>query len=372
MRIAFITTTDHNVGDDFVREGLAYLLQRAIPDSHVSFTRIHKHSPITVRYGFESARHHAFTKLDRLLPVGLTRDRILEADVVVQSGAPAYWCHPGGPHCADNEWFAPLIRRRLLRRRPHAPFLNLAAGTAQRYDSDGSEFRTCIRDASYIKELHTLAAVTTVRDRLSKVVLNSLGLDAPVIPCSSLFARDRLGIAERSPEYVALNFMPIGGHYSFGQSITPDKWRSSFAMFYARLSASERCVFICHDEKEVAAARQIDAEADILFSADFREVMHFYAGAKYGILNRVHGAFMMASFGRPSLVVGTDSRARMAEDIGLEHVFVEDASPDALWSYSQRLAADAGSYTARFTDIKARALEDYSRALAPLRNGDIG
>ena len=66
-----------------------------------------------------------------MLAVG---DRILRADCVVQSGAPVYWCHPT-THCADNEWFVPLVRRR-FRDRPGKLLLNLAAGSCQRYHDD--------------------------------------------------------------------------------------------------------------------------------------------------------------------------------------------------------------------------------------------
>src|SRR5690606_34855694 len=41
MKVAFITTINHNVGDDFVRAGIMYLLSRVIAPFEPAF--IHKH-----------------------------------------------------------------------------------------------------------------------------------------------------------------------------------------------------------------------------------------------------------------------------------------------------------------------------------------
>ena len=48
-KTSIITTVDHNVGDDFVREGLLYLLSSAGLVEDVEL--IHKHSPVTNFYG---------------------------------------------------------------------------------------------------------------------------------------------------------------------------------------------------------------------------------------------------------------------------------------------------------------------------------
>ena len=62
MNISIITTVDHNVGDDFVREGLKYILLQHYKDEEVNFLHIHKHSPITSRFGFEKLRTLKYSK----------------------------------------------------------------------------------------------------------------------------------------------------------------------------------------------------------------------------------------------------------------------------------------------------------------------
>ena len=127
LRVSIITTIRHNVGDDFVREGIIHLLTKALGPFEMDF--INKHLPITTRQ--ELAWIHstglsqqldrlgndfalrATSKLDRLMPVVSTTDKVRRADILVQSGAPVYWTDPKGD-CAHTEWWGPLIERRWL------------------------------------------------------------------------------------------------------------------------------------------------------------------------------------------------------------------------------------------------------------------
>jgi len=367
--ICFITTVNHNVGDDFVREGIIYLLTQKFKDTALNFELIHKHSPITTRHGFEWFRNYRFSSyVDRFLPLSITKDRVLEADILVQSGAPVYWCHSetNGPHCYANEWFKPLIKRRYLKTALKAPFLNLAAGTCQRYDSDGSEFDSCKSCQHYIEDLQGLTKVTTVRDKLAKKILNNMGFDAPVIPCSSIFARELFGIEPENPEYVALNYMRGGAHYLFGQKIKFEKWENNFRRFYKTLSNFETCVFVCHNQDEVSNAKLIASNAHIFISHAYRDYIKFYAKAKFGIMNRVHGAFLIASFGRPAVLIGNDSRVKMLEEIGLPHTFVNNADLDWLLEQYEYLKNGGNNYSQKFNWIKKKAYNNYQEALSVL------
>ncbi len=366
MKITFITTIDHNIGDDFVREGLKYLLQQYFSGKVLEFRNVHKHSTITSRNGFEKFLNPRFVnRLDRTLPIRWTGDKVRDADLVIQSGAPVYWCHEDvGSHCYNNEWFGPLIEKRFLRT-SGTKLLNLAAGTCQKYHSDGSEF--CVRCNDYIRRFYELSAVTTVRDSLAQTVLAQIGIDVPVIPCSSIFAIDEHGLKAENGEYVVVNYMSGGAHYTFGQAIDFERWEQTFKTFYFALKQKERVVFSCHNEKEFKAAREIDPDAKIFYAKnDYVAYMKFYAKAKFGIMNRVHGAFMMASFGKPSLVIGNDSRARMSEEIGLESIFVNDVDLAILNDRYAFLSAGADHYRERFAAIKHRAFNDYMKAFSVL------
>lgn len=366
MKISIITTVDHNVGDDFVREGIKYLMRQKFSDKQIEFENIHKHSPITARHGFEWFRNLKLSsRVDPLLPVSLTKDRILEADLVVQSGAPVYWCHDDeGGHCHGNEWYEPLIKRRFAKNK-NAKLLNLAAGTCQKYHSDGSEF--CSECKSYISEFYNTAKVTSCRDSLGKTVLSNAGVDVPVIPCSSIFAKDEHGIENSGEEYVVVNYMKGGAHYTFGQKIDFERWENEFKKFYFELKEKENVIIACHNQKELDAAKELDPEANIFYQKDdYVEYIKFYSKAKFGIMNRVHGAFIMASFGKPSIIIGNDSRARMGSEVGVESIFVNDATAALLNEKYEFLKAGADGFKDKFELIRQKAFDDYMKAFSTL------
>jgi hypothetical protein len=366
MRTAFITTVRHNVGDDFVREGLTYLLRQVFEGEAVEFSSIHKHAPISVRRGFEWVRRKELSRALDWIPLRTSSDRVLACDLLVQSGAPVYWCHAES-RCSDNEWYGPLIRRRYERVRQRVPLLNLAAGTCQPYHSDGREFRADERVARYVRDFHDRATLTTVRDRLSREILQSLGRDAPVIPCSSIFARDALGIEPGEPRYLALNFMPLGGHYDLAQNVKRERWREAFRSFYREVRERIPCILVCHDRRELASARSLDPEARIFFSHDHRDYLRLYAHAVAGVMNRVHGAFAIASFGRPAFVIGNDTRSHMADQIHLRHAYVEDVDAERLLAELDHCLSGTEEHAARLAGIRQAAWRAYHEVLAPVR-----
>ena len=364
LRLTFITTLRHNVGDDFVREGLHHLLEARF--GPLAVESVHKHAPVSVRPGFEWVRRRELSAVLDAVPLGWTRDRLLESDLVVQSGAPVYWSLPGRVRCSDNEWYAPLIQRRWSRVRERVPLLNLAAGACQPYHSRGDELLADARVVAYARALFERSSLTTVRDRLSERFLHALGLSAERIPCASLFARDRLGIAPRTPDCVALNVMPLGGHYDLAQGIDGRRWLREFARFYARARRRARCVFVCHDRRELRLARAIDADAEVFWSRSHADYLRFYAHAAAGVLNRVHGAFALASFGRPAFVVGSDTRSHMVEELGLRHAFVGDVDAVRLLRELDAQLDAAAAHAHALEGVRARARAAYARVLAPV------
>jgi len=355
MSAAIITTVRHNIGDDFVREGILYLLNNAGLDCAVEV--IHKHSPVTVVRGLEFVRNlhvsHVLEPLTRA--IGLS-NRIDDAHVLIQSGAPIYWCHEGGPHCSDNEWFDPLIRQRFLPNRRDRPFLNIAGGSCQRYHSDGSELELCSACMSYLREFFDACDLTLLRDELARRMLNLAGRDARVLPCTSIFARDQLKMRSEPGEYIVLNFMENGGHYTFGQEIDAGSWRRLFVELAGIVAKMGRVVIACHTPHEEALARELVPSLDrFLIPNEHTEFMKFYSRAKWGVLNRVHGAFMMASFGRPAVVVGSDSRARMIENLNLDAYFVGDISSAALEGIAESARSRCNGYLEEIEEIRMSA-----------------
>ena len=157
--------------------------------------------------------------------------------------------------------------------------------------------------------------------------------------------------------------MSGGAHYVFGQKIEFEKWENNFKMFYKKISKIEKCVFVCHNQDEVSNAKKIDSNASIFISNDYKDYIRLYAKAKFGIMNRVHGAFLIASFGRPAVLIGNDSRVKMSEEIGLPHTFVNNADLNWLLEQYEYLKNGADNYSERFNEVKKKAYNDYQEAL---------
>lgn len=358
-----ITTVHHNIGDDFVREGILFLLESVGAVDRVEL--IHKHSPVTAVYGWEKLRKLKLsTRADPVLRFIGAKNRISAAGLLVQSGAPVYWCHTGNPHCADNEWYDPLIRKRFLPDRRGRRFLNLAGGSCQRYHSDGSEVDTCQKCRAYIQEFFDACDLTLLRDSLAKKMLNKAGRDADVLPCTSIFARDRLKLVPEPGEYIVLNFMENGGHFGFGQNLDTQQWREQFTLLAREIARMGRVVVACHNAEEDRHAKELAPELErFLVPNEHVAFMQFYARAKWGVMNRVHGACMMASFGKPAVVIGNDSRALMIQNLDLPAHFVNDVKRVGVERLIEEARSRCDSYPEQIETIRAQARQTYESKL---------
>jgi hypothetical protein len=364
MRTAIITTVRHNVGDDFVREGILHLLENLGDFGPIDL--IHKHAPATAVYGFEGIRSAvasmAMERAARLLGMN---DRIKTADLVIQSGAPVYWCHPLRPHCGRSEWFGPLIERRFLPDRRGRKFMSIAGGSGQTYDSDGSEMARCSICAPFARRFFEACDLTTLRDQVARDMLRSVGGDAEVLPCTSIFARDRMRLAPEAGEYIVLNFMERGGHYTFGQSIDAELWRRQFREIVDTTMGMGRVVIACHTRREQELARQVAPAAEtFLVPNEHVEYMRFYAKAKFGVVNRVHAGFMMASLGKPVAVIGSDSRARMINNLNLPSYYVGRVAETGIEAIVHSASSRVADYPDEIEAIRRDARERYLGTLA--------
>ena len=358
-KIAIITTIKHNIGDDFVREGIIFLLREYFGE--IECYNIHKHIPETVRKGFSGIRNKKINSILSKLPSPKIFDKILSSNILIQSGAPVFWCHHK-THCADNEWYQPLITHRYLKIKNKTPFLNIGAGTCQQYNSDENEFLKCAKCRKYINELTKLTKITIVRDKLAKKLLNKMGIEVKLLPCPSIFAANNLKISPQKPEYVCLNYMPIGGHYDFAKNIDSKRWEKIFRSFYNHIKNKYRCIFVCHDQKELKVVKNIDANARTFFSKNHKDYLKLYSRAKCGIINRVHAGFAIANFGRPSFIIGNDSRVKMVEEIKLSHELVYNITVEKLICEFNKLLLRK-TYKEEFENIKKMAYEQYLQFL---------
>lgn len=326
-RVCLISTVKHNVGDDFVRAGILCLLREVLEE--VEAVVIHKHFPASVR----GAPWRNLDKLTRnvpnlldwrarlahaadVLPLDPEKDLVLGSDLVVQCGAPVYWKNSWST-CAHTEWFAPLIERRWKTLEGRVSLLNLGAGSCQSWGSDGSEIAADMECRSFIDRFTRWSALTTVRDALAQSIVRSCGHEVPLLPCPSIFAPGALGLEPGEGEYIALNYMPQGGHYDLagdGAGVR-QRWEDAFCRTARQLAQQHACMMICHDRHELAEAQRLLPEIPRFFSTEWEEYLKAYSRCRLALVNRVHGAVVTAAMGRPVLLVGNDTRLYTAAEV---------------------------------------------------------
>lgn len=316
MRTCLITTVGSNPGDEWIREGILYFLD-----------------------GFKRIKAWRVNKHDLSTLTGPSGDAILEAELVVQCGTPFYFAVPKKalyePYWPERTsatagWIGPIWRDRIARLDDSVPVLNLAAGSAQLLGSDGREVVEDKACRAFVTEAHRRCRVTTVRDSVAAAILAKLKLEAPLLPCTSIFARDRLGIAPADPDLVCLNYMPRAGLYLPQKRGQVERWKATFLKVFEHFRARHTVKIVCHAEHDLEAARDLFDGKDIVYSRDPVELLKLYARCARGLFNRVHAGMVVASFGRPALVVGTDTRLLMMEQVGLPYRSVHDVDADSL------------------------------------------
>lgn len=352
LKIAFITTLQKNIGDDFVREGI-----RAVLDDICSYQPylINKHRPEITCTGPVPE--------DAPEPLG---DKILDADAVIQCGAPVYWNlgpHPG-QKCSNAEWITPLWYDRIARIYERIPVLNIAAGACQGYFGVAPEITDDTECRSFIRDIHGFCRIVTVRDRMAYDVNSSLQLPVMLAPCASLFAWRRLWHEESQPQkktrVIALNFMRLAGHYDIEGRIREDEWRKRFCEI-ARLlgEAREEILPVAHNLEERDLMEQLLPGHPVFYSFDYADYFPVYAQCCGGVFNRVHGAMLLAGCGTPSVVIGNDSRTRMVDELGLPRWHVSEAEPKVVVDRLLEMVDDRKSRT-RLLEIEDRAFQALS------------
>ena len=319
LKISFITTIETNPGDDFVRCGIEYLLGQVGIDFSAFY--INKHHALSRPPG----QHDAFE-------AGI--DIMQSSDLVIQSGAPFYW-KVGGSTGANIEWAKPIYRERLFSYQPPVPFINLAAGSCVGPDDSSETILDDPECVDFIQQVSAISSLNTVRDQLAGDLLAALGIEHYVLPCAAFWAgagwQQKRGL--RKGKLIAVNLMPTGGHYNVWQTVDQVWWEGQCRLVSQELNNRypEDTVFVAHSREECEWARHLGwPRKKIYYSADYRAYLELYSHCRVGLFNRLHGAVVLAGFGRPSLMLGNDSRLLMADEVGLSRLWAAKTDADSI------------------------------------------
>jgi hypothetical protein len=315
LRIAFMTTVGRNVGDEFIREGIRSCLDDIGRD----------YLPFYVDKSDLTTLHR--WQLDEQEALG---DKFREADLIIHAGAPAFW-HLGVSTCYNESWVKQLWEDRIFKLAPQKRVFNLGIGTCQPREDDSATLLNDPQCVEFIRRVVNSARLTTVRDRLTSQIFESLGLHAELLPCPAFLAARRVngGIAKPPRDVLAVNLMELGGHYLLKSEYDPKRWSDVILQTLPQLRKNHRLLFVAHNEAEVRFLRYCNQpDEEIFHSKDYRDYLTLYSEVAGIVSNRVHGAVCVAGFGRPAVLVGTDSRIGVARPIGIPAIDACEVTSD--------------------------------------------
>jgi hypothetical protein len=374
VRIGLVTTIDTNIGDALIRDGICSVLKRCLPGRDLDFVLVNKHDPLSVYPRLHPAQG---ARLTRHLPRGKARaynaieavasrlgmSRFDGCDMIVQCGTPVLW-----PGCHGCEWAAPIWHHVIGRLSKRVPVLNIAAGSCYPWENKPS-FIADPDDARYLRMISSYCRVTTVRDRLAQVLLESLNVYPDFIPCAALLANEGAlpGGVEgdgRAGGPVLINYMHGAGHYDCGQEIDAEVWRDTVLDLIGRLKGRHRLAFLCHNRTEFELAKALDHELPRLWPRNTSEYFQVVSQAAAAVCNRMHASVALAGIGVPSVAICTDTRLLMVEAIGLPCFYVKDTSPGMLEHAVEDLLAHRRHEAERLSALRAGVRAAYSGVIA--------
>lgn len=364
MKVGFITTIDTNIGDDFIRCGIENIVKNIHNTSSPHFTYVNKHLPETAIVN--KSPIHLLKKSKPFPGRGKLMnfyDKYLyhyfsvynSQDIIIQSGAPVLW-----PDCQNNEWAIPIWYKTIGKLHKKIPVLNIAAGSCYPWEHRNGFFND--DEKKYAADIGSFCKLTTTRDILANRLFTEAGVKNVLMPCSAFFV-DQHVENKNHGEYILINYMPGGGHFDWGQNINGNAWEEAIKNLINSLGSKYEIHFICHNEKEVAAAQRIAPGNRIHLPDSVESYLEVIRKAIIGINNRMHASVAMASVGVPSLSIGTDTRLLMLENLGLPIFYVKDVSGQLLNEEVIKLIAQKDTERKRLFELKSSGFNKYSRLL---------
>ncbi len=315
VKISFMTTLGVNVGDEFIREGIFSILDEVLE----------KWIPFYVnKVDLSSLSEHREDETTKL------NDKFRDADVIIQAGAPVYW-NLKNSTSYNVEWAEELWQNRIFQLGSIKPILNIAAGSCQPYPDFSKTYLSDPNCSQFAMDVGSACIWTSVRDPLASQILFSLGLEHDVLPCTAFHAARRVKIKPDCGDIIGINLMPLGGHYKLNNDVDEGLWKQTIEAFLTRIRKHLKIQFIAHDISEASFIRGFLGPGETIFySSNWRDYLPIYAKCSATIANRVHGAVCAAGFGRPSLILGNDTRLLIGDYIGIPSRYIGDVSSEEI------------------------------------------
>lgn len=360
-KIGLVTTLNTNIGDDFIREGIILLLEKVFDKDELDIIKINKHKPFLIYKKYNLIRFVEY------LPKGKFRARNLlnaiskdygktvfdDKDIIIQCGTPVIW-----PGCSNAEWVIPIWHNAIGKNYKKATCLNLAAGSCFPWENQ-PEVIIGQNDKFFLKSILNYCKLITTRDKLAKELFRSLGYDAELLPCTAFLVGMKYKRINSKNNIVLINYMEGGGHYDWGQKIDSSKWRNTLKEFIKKYRSKYKFVFLAHNQREYDLAFQLEPTLDRTWPKTSKEYFDLISNAKTAICNRMHASVAMAGLGIPSIAVGTDTRLKMPELLGLPIFYVKDITLEKLEISFLELLENLSAEKERLKNLQEDTFQKY-------------
>ncbi len=366
VHVAILSTLATNIGDEFIRDGVTYILRSTWPDTSFDFKIFNKHKPWTFFPKWHPAQgaaalNAAFGRFWRRyanVAGRVGKSLFDDADLVVQSGTPVIWQNAE----YASEWNISFWRHIAPRVARTKPLLNLGGGSCYPWHAQPDLLTG--KDRAFARHMVRTAKLTTTRETLAaKLLGEAAGLDIPVLSCPALLAGQTHVAPEHGGSKFILNFMPRAGHFDALRQIDPESWKRSFSEAVRYLEARFTLVFLCHNETELQATHRLWPEHQAVYPQTTSDYFNTVKGAYGGLVNRLHAAVGLAGLGIPSIAVGTDTRMLMTKQIGIETLFAPDVSGTMLVQHLKSLLERRDEISVALLRMREETLSSYTNLL---------
>ena len=348
LKISFMTSLGVNIGDEFIREGICSFLDEVIENWAPFYV-----NKVDLSSLYEPREDETTT----------FTDKFRHADVIIQAGAPVYW-NLGKSTSYNVEWAEELWQNRIFKLGSEKLILNIAAGSCQPYPDFAKTFISDPMCVQFAKDVSSACNWTSVRDPLASQILYSLRLEHEVLPCTAFHAARRTNLNADCGEVIGINLMPLGGHYSLNDDINEGVCKRKIEGFLPKIRKYHRLLFIAHDVSEKKYMEQFLGPGEVIFySSCWRDYLPVYAKCAATVANRVHGAVCAAGFGKPSVILGNDTRLLIGDYIGIPSRYIGQVSPEEVVDLLEAGLRDQRREKDRLLDLREESAARYCQAI---------
>ena len=242
------------------------------------------------------------------------------------------------------------------------PCLDLGVGSCIPFNSSLEIFKDVDKD--FWNEIFDITVATSVRDKLAFDIFTKFGRQPYLIPCAAFLSSghwEKKGIYNnRLKQYVVINYQKLGSNETWGQNIDSEKWKNTIIKTYSQLSKFHKVIFLCHNRVEYDLAHSLNLGAEIILPESIDEYGRIISNAKVAIVNRVHAAIPLASYGIPSVCIGNDSRLGALEQLGLSTHFTNEIDSEILINNVNILINKLDDEFDRLNELKLKTFELYN------------